>query len=282
MEAQTVSQDVLNIYKMLDPKPSELLVPGRKFLKEGAIQIYNAKQKKKKPRYFFLFNDVLLLVKKEGSKKYWLKVYISLRTGLRVQDVTDSTNIPSDVEFRIYSPKKTLICFAPLEKMKLEWLTVISECITECERLYSGNGGLTTVTTTVTTTTVTQGNLPPVVYQQQQIQPALISFDNTINANTTTQFQQPPAYVYQQPVYQTQQLFDPLNPHASVLVPQAQYTLGQPQPQLYQPYQPQPTVLMNPIPVSFDNPMQFTDVQHKALPTPPIDEFDELAKTRNQ
>jgi len=59
---------------------------------DGEIDVYNSTERRMKHRYFFLFNDVLLLTKKEGSRRFWLKVYISLRTSLRVEDVPDTAS----------------------------------------------------------------------------------------------------------------------------------------------------------------------------------------------
>ena len=53
----------------------------------GAIQTYNVVQRKRKPRVLFLFNDVLLIAKREGKAKYWLKTYIRLRGELKLEDV---------------------------------------------------------------------------------------------------------------------------------------------------------------------------------------------------
>jgi len=118
---------------MLEPKPPELLTPGRKFLKEGLVHHYNPKHKKKKPRYIFLFNDCLLLTKKEGEKKHWLRFFVSLKSGLKVEDVLDSIHNPPDVEFRIYAPRKTIILFASSAKNKQDWLDAIRGCIGEIE-----------------------------------------------------------------------------------------------------------------------------------------------------
>eukprot|EP01103_Thecamoeba_quadrilineata_P010845 TRINITY_DN2453_c0_g1_i1.p1 TRINITY_DN2453_c0_g1~~TRINITY_DN2453_c0_g1_i1.p1 ORF type:complete len:190 (+),score=37.39 TRINITY_DN2453_c0_g1_i1:120-689(+) len=164
------STDVMKIYQMLTPKPPELLAPGRKYIREGKVQIYNPNQKRKKHRYFFLFNDVLLLTKKEGEKKFWLKIYISLLTGLRVQDVLDSTNDPPDVEFRIYAPKKTIICFAYTNTEKMEWLTSIGEAIIEAEKMpqrknwYSSQGSPTTHSIAPVHVTIVTANTANVCY----------------------------------------------------------------------------------------------------------------------
>lgn len=116
-------EDVLKIYKMLDPRPKELLLSRRRFVKGGPIQTYNTKERRRKPRAIFLFNDVLLIVKKEGRTKYWLKTYVKLRDEIRLEDM--QTKLVPNVEFRLVAPKRTLIFFAENEAKKKEWLRVI-------------------------------------------------------------------------------------------------------------------------------------------------------------
>lgn len=59
--------------------------------REGELWVWDDKTRKRKKRYFFLFNDVLLLTKKEGARKYWLRIYISLRSPyVSVEDSGDS------------------------------------------------------------------------------------------------------------------------------------------------------------------------------------------------
>jgi len=118
-----VSPDVKRVYNMLTPKPKELLreAQHRKYLREGDIGVWNAKERRLKQRYFFLFNDVLLLCKREGRNSYWLKVFVSLRTSLRIEDVPDSQT-PNKVEFRLYAPKKTFVLFANSQEEKHAWI----------------------------------------------------------------------------------------------------------------------------------------------------------------
>lgn len=127
--ANSDAGEVLRIYQMLTPKPDELVASGRRFVKEGDVQVWSVKERMKKSRHLFLFNDVLLITKKEGKKKYWLKVYISLKSELKVQDVQDSSNDRPDVEFRIYAPKKTFILFGFNPSHKLEWIGAIQQQI---------------------------------------------------------------------------------------------------------------------------------------------------------
>jgi hypothetical protein len=51
--------------------------------------LWDEKDRKKKKRYVFLFNDIMLITKREGSKKYWLRVYITLRSPyVKVEDTS--------------------------------------------------------------------------------------------------------------------------------------------------------------------------------------------------
>ena len=58
--------------------------------REGEVGVFNHKERRTKKRYLFLFNDILLITKKEGKKSYWLKIFISLKSNLRIEDVPDS------------------------------------------------------------------------------------------------------------------------------------------------------------------------------------------------
>merc|ERR1712130_198991 len=122
--------EVQRVYDLLNPKPKELLnnAGERRFISEGEIGVFNHKERRTKRRYLYLFNDVLLITKKEGKKSYWLKIYISLGPTLRVEDVPD-TATKYKVEFRIYALKKTIILFTRTEDEKHRWLQMIRDCI---------------------------------------------------------------------------------------------------------------------------------------------------------
>ena len=105
-----VNFEVIRVYRMLDPKPKELLNPSRRFVREGPMLQWEAG--KHKPKYFFLFNDCMLITKKEGQKRYWLKVFVSLNPGIKVADVPNSSYRIPHVEFRMFAPKKSFIFFA--------------------------------------------------------------------------------------------------------------------------------------------------------------------------
>jgi len=126
-----VPYEVQRVYDMLTPKPKELLANAgnRRFINEGEVGVFNHKERRTKRRYLYLFNDVLLVTKKEGKRTYWLKIYISLRSSsIRVEDVPDSAT-RHKVEFRIYAPKKTIILFTQTEEQKLRWIKEIRTCI---------------------------------------------------------------------------------------------------------------------------------------------------------
>lgn len=115
---------------MLTPKPKELITNAysRRFLRQGEVGVYNQNERVTKRRYLFLFNDVLLVTKQEAKKSFWLKVYISLRSNLNVEDVPDSTT-KHKVEFRIYAPKRTFILFTRTVEEKQMWIREIKGAI---------------------------------------------------------------------------------------------------------------------------------------------------------
>jgi len=122
--------EVQRVYDLLNPKPKELLQNAgeRRFISEGEVGVFNHKERRTKRRYLYLFNDVLLVTKKEGKKSYWLKIFITLGPSLRVEDVPD-TATKYKVEFRIYALKKTIIMFTRTEDEKHRWLEMIRDCI---------------------------------------------------------------------------------------------------------------------------------------------------------
>ena len=124
--------DVVRVYNMLTPKPKELVLNAltRKFIREGEIRVYNNKEKKAKPRHLFLFNDCVLIAKREGKTKYWLKVYITLSPTIRIEDVRD-TATAEKVEFRIYAPRKNFILFARTKGEKESWIQDLKDTISQ-------------------------------------------------------------------------------------------------------------------------------------------------------
>lgn len=44
------------------------------------MTLYSDKERKKKPRYLFLFNDIMLICKKAPKQKWRVKVHVTLRS----------------------------------------------------------------------------------------------------------------------------------------------------------------------------------------------------------
>ena len=91
--------------------------------------LYNEQERRDKPRYFFLFNDVLLVVKREGHKRLWLRVYFSLGSDIRVMDVSDRQ---PNVEFQISAPSHTFVFHCRTLALKDSWVRVIRAAADAC------------------------------------------------------------------------------------------------------------------------------------------------------
>eukprot|EP01097_Dermamoeba_algensis_P003674 TRINITY_DN2529_c0_g1_i2.p1 TRINITY_DN2529_c0_g1~~TRINITY_DN2529_c0_g1_i2.p1 ORF type:complete len:325 (-),score=95.14 TRINITY_DN2529_c0_g1_i2:203-1177(-) len=92
------------------------------------MKVFKAESKKPSDYHLFLFNDVLLLAKKDG-KKYWLRIFCNLSSGNKVEEVKDSSYHIPNVEFRLYSPRKTIIFFAATPDEKQMWIKEIQMAI---------------------------------------------------------------------------------------------------------------------------------------------------------
>jgi hypothetical protein len=111
--------------------PQELLNnPKRILVRQGLLHLWSDVDKKMKPRYFFLFNDVLLITKKSGSK-FILRVYITFKASLRV------TTEGVGVEFRIIAPERVFVIRAEDEQDRAEWVKDIRRGLDEA----TGRGG---------------------------------------------------------------------------------------------------------------------------------------------
>jgi len=128
------------IVNMCNPKPKEIISPNRRFIYEGDLVQYVPEDRKKKLRHVFVFNDSMLVTKKQGNRKYWPRILISFSTGLRCEEVEDSQNDIPGVEFRLYTPKKTIILFASTREERNLWVKMLRDQITELEN-YKAKGG---------------------------------------------------------------------------------------------------------------------------------------------
>lgn len=90
------TKDVETVYRMLYPKPKPLLQYCKELVRHGELVYYSPNTNTTKPRYFFLFDNALLLTKRTGKKRYWLKIYVHLRHGVTLVDSS-----PTDTQFRL-------------------------------------------------------------------------------------------------------------------------------------------------------------------------------------
>jgi len=55
---------------MVGGGPQNLVVPGRKFVKQGSLVVWSVKQKKRQPSLIFLFSDLLVTTKWSGTRPF--------------------------------------------------------------------------------------------------------------------------------------------------------------------------------------------------------------------
>jgi len=108
---------VQQIYEALVQKPDDLLSNDRFFVREGYLHVWDDKKSKMKKRYAFLFNDILLLTKKEKGKKYWLRVHVSLRSSKA--NVVDMTNT---FQFTLQCKSRSFIFQTTEAQLKTAWM----------------------------------------------------------------------------------------------------------------------------------------------------------------
>jgi len=120
---------VWEIYKKLKPKPEDLLSDSRFFVRKGKFWFRYERKKKKKKRHFFLFNDILLLCRKEGPSRYHLRVYITLRAlGVSIKPL-QTVNYPARLETRLQT---FIFYFETLENRNI-WIKEIEASTIERE-----------------------------------------------------------------------------------------------------------------------------------------------------
>ena len=127
-----------------------MVQPGRALVGEGVL--IKECRKKPKPRYFFLFNDVLVYGTNVISKKKYINQHIINLNNVQIKSISDSSNpsqshvfiflkesnlsinlVKLQIELKngwlIMSPKKTFCVYATTNREKIEWMTHISNCI---------------------------------------------------------------------------------------------------------------------------------------------------------
>ena len=127
----------------------KLAVPGRALVGEGIL--IKECRKKPKPRYFFLFNDILVYGTCVINKKKYINQHIIPLNNVQIKSINDSSNpsilynsifdifILNNIMLKIItelrngwmvmSPKKTFCVYATTAREKIEWMTHISNCI---------------------------------------------------------------------------------------------------------------------------------------------------------
>jgi len=102
--------DQEKIYHMCNPHPKPLLQGKKTLIRHGSLDYFSPNTVSRKSRYLFLFNDALLIAKREGPQKFWLRIYIHLRSGnCHIVPMWDSP----EYEFRLLIDEK-----GTLEKRK--------------------------------------------------------------------------------------------------------------------------------------------------------------------
>jgi hypothetical protein len=101
--------DSQKVYQMCTPHPKPLLQGRRSLVRHGTLDYFSPNTISRKPRYFFLFSDCLLLTKRTGTQKFWLKVYIHLGPNIHIIPMWDSP----DFEFRLLIDEKVRIARSP-------------------------------------------------------------------------------------------------------------------------------------------------------------------------
>jgi len=90
--------------------------------------VWDEKKRAKKIRYFFLFNDILLLCKKESSKRYWLRIHITLRSpSVSIEEIG---NASYNHEFRLHCRSRSFMLYAPTAEGKEDWINDLRRAIT--------------------------------------------------------------------------------------------------------------------------------------------------------
>jgi hypothetical protein len=111
---------VWQIHSLLHPRPDDLISTARFFVREGELYVWNEKKRKKQLRYFYLFNDILLLTKRESHKRFWLRIHITLRSPY--VSVEDMDNSSANQEIRLHCRSRSFLLYAPSDELRRDWV----------------------------------------------------------------------------------------------------------------------------------------------------------------
>jgi len=121
--ASAAYRRVWEIEKLLTPRPMDFISTARFFVREGDMVVWEERGSKKVLRYFFLFNDILLICSQPRRKKYRLRVYITLRSPNVSVETVESSSF--NAEMRIHCKRKSFICYVPNAEDKKYWVQFI-------------------------------------------------------------------------------------------------------------------------------------------------------------
>jgi len=102
------------IANKIEPKLKDLVVDGRVLLREGIVTQFDPEDDQIKERYYFLFNDIMLITR-EQKKKYLMRVHITLNN-VRLKDIPDNQNFLGHVitnAFEMHTPSMSLMFMMP-------------------------------------------------------------------------------------------------------------------------------------------------------------------------
>lgn len=100
--------DAEKLQSMLQPKPKFLVARPRQLIRHGELEYFSINTMSRKPRYFWLFEDCLLVTKRLGTHKFQLQIVVHFSPGIKVVTLPDSP----DWEFRLLCPEQV----APLHR----------------------------------------------------------------------------------------------------------------------------------------------------------------------
>jgi len=128
---KTRVQTLTAIASKLDPKLKDLVVEGRFLAKEGVLNQFDPEDDQIKERYYYLFNDIMLLTRETKKAKFQIRVHISL-SNVRLKDIPDNQNFLGHVitnAFEIHTASMSLMCMTATAEEKQSLYQHIQELV---------------------------------------------------------------------------------------------------------------------------------------------------------
>jgi hypothetical protein len=110
-----VLSDTEKLYRMLQPSPKFLISRPRQLIRHGELVYFSINTNSKKPRYFWLLNDCLLVTKRMGSQRFQLQIVVHFSPGIKVVTLPESSNN----EFRLLCPEQVPLLGIPPTRQQL-------------------------------------------------------------------------------------------------------------------------------------------------------------------